>query len=71
MALVLSANRCDDERPPWCRPHGLDHQHHHLSLPVAVPQTPCLWLLPVHRRLLQLRRPELDELPLRLAASIV
>jgi hypothetical protein len=49
--LVLSANRYDAERSPWCRLLGLGHHHHHRSLPVAAGQTPCLWLLPVHRRL--------------------
>ena len=68
--LVLSANRCDAERPPWCRLHGLDHHHHHRRL-VGVPQMLYLVRLPGHHRLYRPRLPELDELLLRLAVSIV
>src|ERR1700751_2948119 len=51
--LVLSANRCDAERSPWCRHLGLGHHHRPRSRPVAAEQTPCLWLLPVHLSLFQ------------------
>jgi hypothetical protein len=68
--LVLSANQRDAERSPWCRLHGLDHQHHRLWL-VGLLQTLALVRLPGHHRLFRPRAPELLSRPLCHEALIV